>query len=327
MPNLRLDVSAVSFPLRTAFSISRGSKTCAETVQVTVSDGDIRARGESTPYARYGETVDSVIAGIEAVRAQIESGLTRHALQDAMPAGAARAAIDAALWDLEAKSAGEPVWALAGLPEPEPAETAYTIVLDTPDAMAEAARQAPGTILKLKLGGPEDLLRVEAVHAARPDAKLVLDGNEGLEPEAFPKIAARASKLGVVLIEQPFREGRDSALIRRAVPIAICADESAHTAADIETLARAYDVVNIKLDKTGGLTEAIRMTREARRAGMGVMVGCMVSSSLSMAPAMMLSGLADLIDLDGPLWLDADIEDGLAYEGARVSPPSPALWG
>ena len=327
MRNLRLEIAHVSSPLRAAFAISRGAKTQAETVRVRVSDSHNAGRGEGVPYARYGETVESVIAALESVRGQVEAGLDLAALQLALPAGAARCALDCALWDLEAKRTGRPVWQLAGLPAPKPIETALTISLADPAAMAEAATRAPGRLLKLKLGGPEDLDRIKAVHLARPDARLILDANEGLAPDAYPAIAAAAAKLGVVLIEQPFPAGKDDALIKRPGPVAVCADESAHTSGDIQMLARAYDAVNVKLDKAGGLTEALAMVRAARRSGMGVMVGCMVAGSLSMAPAVLLAGLADAADVDGPLWLEADIADGLAYTDGIVSPPSSALWG
>ena len=327
MRNLRLEIAHVSSPLRAAFAISRGAKTQAETVRVRISDSTNAGRGEGVPYARYGETVDSVTAALESVRCQVEAGIDLATLQLTLPAGAARCALDCALWDLEAKRAGRPVWQLAGLPEPKPLETALTISLADPAAMAEAAKRAPGRLLKLKLGGPEDLHRLKAVHLARPDARLILDANEGLAPDAYPAIAMAAAKLGVALIEQPFPAGNDDALIKRPGPVAVCADESAHTSSDIQTLARAYDAVNVKLDKAGGLTEALAMVRTARQSGMGVMVGCMVAGSLSMAPAVLLAGLADVADVDGPLWLEADIEDGLAFMDGMVSPPSPALWG
>lgn len=327
MRNLRLEIAHVSSPLRAAFAISRGAKTQAETVRVQVSDATSAGRGEGVPYARYGETVDSVIAALESVRGQVEAGMGLAALQLALPAGAARCALDCALWDLQAKRTDRPVWQLAGLPEPKPLETALTISLADPAAMAEAARRAPGRLLKLKMGGPEDLDRLKAVHLARPDARLILDANEGLAPDAYPAIAAAAAKLGVVLIEQPFPAGKDDALIKRPGPVAVCADESAHTSGDIQTLARAYDAVNVKLDKAGGLTEALAMVRAARQSGMRVMVGCMVAGSLSMAPAVLLAGLAHMADVDGPLWLEADIKDGLAFTEGMVSPPGTALWG
>lgn len=296
-------------------------------MRVRVSDSNNAGRGEGVPYARYGETVSSVIAALESLRSAVEAGMDRTALQAALPAGAARCALDCALWDFEAKRTGRSVWQIAGLPEPKPIETALTISLADPAAMAGAATAAPGKLLKLKLGGPGDIERIKAVHLARPDARLILDANEGLTPEAYPAIALAAAKLGVVLIEQPFPSGKDEALIRRPGPVAVCADESAHTAADIQMLARAYDAVNVKLDKAGGLTEALAMVRAARTAGLGVMAGCMVAGSLSMAPAVLLAGLADAADVDGPLWLEADIADGLVYTDGIVSPPGAALWG
>ena len=327
MSNRRLDITPVSSPLRAAFAISRGSKTSAETVRVRVQQGERTGWGECVPYGRYGETIESVTATIETLREALEAGLTRADLQAQMPAGAARCAVDCALWDLEAKMTGTPVWQLAGLPEPKPVETAVTVSLDTPEKMAEAARAIRGQLLKLKLGGAEDLKRIEAVHVARPDARLIIDANEGLVPAEFPNISRAAAALGVVLIEQPFPAGDDAALERRPGPVAICADESAHTTADIQDLARRYDAVNVKLDKAGGLTEALAMVRAAKACGMGVMVGCMVAGSLSMAPAVLLAGLCDAADLDGPLWLKDDVAHGLTYRDGMVEPPSSGLWG
>jgi len=267
------------------------------------------------------------MAEIEAVRPLIENGLTRENLQASMPAGAARCAVDCAMWDLEAKTKALPVWKLAGLPEPAPVETAVTVSLDTPDKMGQAASQIDGNLLKLKLGSTDDLARLEAVHTARPNARLIIDGNEGLAPEGFAAFATRARALGVVLIEQPFPASHDAALDSITDKAHICADESAHTSADITHLAKRYGAVNVKLDKTGGLTEALKMVRAAKAANMGVMIGCMVAGSLSMAPAVLLAGLGDVTDLDGPLWLSQDIENGLTFERGYVSPPSLALWG
>lgn len=283
--------------------------------------------GECVPYGRYGETVESVAATIETLREAIETGLTRAQLQGRMPAGAARCAVDCALWDLEAKMSGTPVWQLAGLPEPKPVESAVTVSLDTPEKMAEAAMAIQGRLLKLKLGGAQDLKRIEAVHLARPDARLIVDANEGLVPAEFASISRAAADLGVVLIEQPFPAGKEDALERRPGPVAVCADESAHTSADIQDLARRYDAVNVKLDKTGGLTEALAMVRAARASGMGVMVGCMVAGSISMAPAVLLAGLCDAADLDGPLWLKDDVAHALTYRDGWIDPPPAALWG
>jgi L-alanine-DL-glutamate epimerase-like enolase superfamily enzyme len=327
MAHRRLAITAISSPLKAPFAISRGTKTDVQTVRVVLEEAGQAGRGESAPYARYGETAQSVIEEIEACIPEIEGGISRQALQARMQPGAARCAVDCALWDLEAKLSGRPVWQLAGLPEPGPVKTAVTISLGAPEAMAEAARMAPGRLLKLKLGGEGDLARIEAVHAARRDARLIADANEGLTPANLVTLSRNAAALGLVLIEQPFPAGKDEALLRRPGAIAVCADESAHTAVDIQAIARMYDAVNVKLDKAGGLTEALAMVRAAKAAGLGVMVGCMVAGSLSMAPAVLLAQLADAADLDGPLWLAEDIEDGLMYTDGFVNPPSPGLWG
>ena len=294
---------------------------------MTLESNGIRARGECVPYARYGETIESVMAEIESLREEIERGITLEALQTAMPAGAARCGVDCALWDFEAKRTDTPVWKLAGLLEPKPVETAETLSMASPEEMAIAARNVAGNLIKLKLGSAEDVERVKAVHYARPEARLVLDANEGFDSQTFPEIAAEAVNFGAVLIEQPYPAGKDSALGKYAGPIAICADESAHTSADIEHLVKLYDVVNVKLDKAGGLTEALKMVRAAKAAGMGVMIGCMVGGSLSMAPGVLLGTLADVVDLDGPLWLAGDIENGLVYRDGFIEPPLRNLWG
>jgi len=323
----QMTITPVSSPLKAAFAISRGAKSTAETVVVELIDGDHRGRGECVPYARYKESRVSVVAQLSGIEKAVQEGLTREELQRRMPAGAARCALDCAMWDLESKQSGVPVWQLAGLPEPVRQATTMTISLDEADAMAIAAKATSAKILKLKLGGPEDMARVEAVCRARPDAKLVLDGNEGLSPETFPDLAAQAAELGVVLIEQPFPVGHDQALTRRPGHVAICADESVHTRNDIQGLAKKYDAINIKLDKAGGLTHALIMMEEAKRCGMATMVGCMVAGSLSMAPALLLGQVADLIDLDGPLWLEKDVPHKLRYWDGFVAPPSRELWG
>jgi L-alanine-DL-glutamate epimerase-like enolase superfamily enzyme len=323
----QLEIRVHSSPLKAAFAISRGAKTAAETVRVRLTQDGAAGQGECVPYTRFGESVESVQALIESLRGAIEGGMDRSALQAALPAGAARCALDCALWDLEAKQTGVPVWQRAGLPEPRPLETALTISLDEPGLMAKAAEAAPGRLLKLKLGGPEDLARLEAVHAARPEARLILDANEALSEADFPALSRAAAELGAVLIEQPFPAGKDAALLRRPGRIAVCADESAHTSADIQNLAKRYDAVNIKLDKAGGLTEALAMAGAARASGLGILVGCMVAGSLAMAPAVLLAGLADAADLDGAFWLAEDIEGGLTYTDGMVTPPSRSLWG
>ncbi|MEM1086437.1 MAG: N-acetyl-D-Glu racemase DgcA [Pseudomonadota bacterium] len=317
----------MSSPLNASFAISRGARTSAESVRVWLSEDGATGRGECLPYSRYGESVESVCAQLEAVRGALESGIMRDELQAAMPAGAARCALDGALWDLEAKLSGVPVWERAGLPEPKPLATTMTLSIAEAMVMADAAKATPATILKLKLGGPEDLDRVAAVRAARPDAKLIVDGNEAIAPIGFDSLMDQMAELGVSLIEQPFPVGEDEALRTRSGAVPICADESVHTSSDLEALAEKYDVINIKLDKAGGLTEGLRMLSECRRLDLGVMVGCMVVGSLNMAPAVLLGQAADLVDLDGPLWLKQDIEHGLVYERGTVLPPKGALWG
>lgn len=323
----KMTITPKSSPLKAAFAISRGAKTSAETVVVEISEGEHAGRGECVPYARYKESRVSVVAQLTGIEKDVKAGLTRQDLQRRLPAGAARCAVDCALWDLEAKITGTPVWELAGLPKPRSLPTTMTLSLDEAEAMAAAAKATPAKILKLKLGGEADLERLEAVRKARPDAKLVVDGNEGVEPAAFLALVTKAAELGVSLIEQPFPAGQDEALLRRPGHVAICADESVHTRFDIQALAKKYDAVNIKLDKAGGLTEALAMMDEAKRCGLGTMVGCMVAGSLSMAPALILGQVADLIDLDGPLWLAEDVPHKLRYSDGNVSPPSRALWG
>lgn len=322
-----MTITPVSSPLKAAFAISRGAKSTAETVVVEIRDGDHVGRGECVPYARYKESRVSVVAQLSGIEKEVIEGLNRQDLQRRLPAGAAKCAVDCALWDLEAKLTGTPVWELAGLPEPKPLPTTMTISLDEPENMAEAAKATHARILKLKLGGSQDIGRLEAVRRARPNAKIVVDGNEGMDPSDFPNFAAIAADLGVVLIEQPFPVNQDEALTRRPGHVAICADESMHTRGDIQALAKKYDAINIKLDKAGGLTEALRIMKEAKRCGMGTMVGCMVAGSISMAPAILLGQVADLIDLDGPLWLAQDVPHKLRYEDGDVFPPSRELWG
>lgn len=325
---MNLSVSVESWPIRGVFRISRGAKTEAEVVVATIESGGFRGRGECVPYRRYGETLDSVVTAIEALRPRLHADFSRAALQSSMPAGAARNAIDCALWDLEAKRAGTSVAALAGLAAPRPVLTAYTLSLDTPQAMAEAARAAAKPLLKLKLGGDDaDLARVAAVHAAAPGARLIVDANEAWAAGDVLPLARALAPLGVVLIEQPLPAGADEALAGIDSPVPLCADESCHTAADLPRLVGRYSHVNIKLDKTGGLTGALLLADAAEAAGLGLMIGCMVGTSLAMAPALLLAGRADFVDLDGPLLLDRDRVPALAFEGAVIQPPAPALWG
>jgi L-alanine-DL-glutamate epimerase-like enolase superfamily enzyme len=281
------------------------------------------------PYPRYGESVDGVLAQAESVADAIAGGAGPAELQSLLPPGAARNAVDCALWDLRAKTELTPIWRLVGLDAPGPVRTAYTLSLDAPAAMAKAAAEnAFRPLLKLKLaGGPEDLERVRAVRAGAPQAKLIVDANEGWSPEDFAALAPPFAELGVALIEQPLPAGKDDALAQLPRPLPVCADESCHVAADLDGLAGKYDAVNVKLDKAGGLTEATALVKAAKQRGMRVMIGCMVGTSLAMAPALILAAEADFVDLDGPLLLARDRQPGLRYEGSTVFPPKPNLWG
>jgi L-alanine-DL-glutamate epimerase-like enolase superfamily enzyme len=317
-----------TWPLAGRFAISRGSRTASEVVMAEIEQDGRIGRGECSPYPRYGESVGGVLAAIEGLRGRIEGGLDRAALQDLLPAGAARNALDCALWDLEAKLSGRPVWQLAGLDKPRPITTAYTLSLDTAENMGAAAKaNAMRPLLKLKLAGPADLDRVRAVHANAPKARLIVDANEGWTPEIYADLAPKLKPLGVELIEQPFAQADDTALERRARPIAVCADESCHDRASLAHIAGRYDAINIKLDKTGGLTEALALKEAARRAGYRLMAGCMLGTSLAMAPALLVAQDAEIVDLDGPLLLARDRTPGLLYEGSQVSPADGALWG
>lgn len=325
---LKLTAVAESFKTDGVFRISRGSRTTSKVVSVTLDDGSNLGRGECVPYARYDETTESVMADILAMEAQLKIGLTRQELQAAMPAGAARNALDCAFWDLEAKRAGKRVWELLGLPSPEGVITAYTISLDEPDVMREKARQnAHRPLLKLKLAGPEDLMRVQAVRDGAPDADLMVDANEGWDVASFAAIVPELQKLGVIAIEQPLPASDDAALADIAHPIPLVADESCHASDSYAAIKDRYDIINIKLDKTGGLTEALRLKKLAENDGKKVMIGCMVGSSLAMAPAMVLATGAAIVDLDGPLLLAEDRSSPIIYTGSVMSPPPRELWG
>ena len=326
MPTLA--VVRESWPIRGAFTISRGSKTATELVVAELRAGGAVGRGECVPYPRYGETVEGVMAAIEGLRARLDAGLDRERLQGALPPGAARNALDCAFWDLEAKRAGRPAWALAGLDAPGPLTTAYTLSLDSPEAMgAAAAENAARPLLKLKLAGAGDLDRVAAVRAGAPHARLIVDANEGWTAAELTAFAPRLADLGVTMIEQPLPAAADAALATLDRPIPVCADESCHDTASLDHLAGRYEMINIKLDKTGGLTEALRLRAAARDRGFGIMVGCMIATSLAMAPATLVAQGAEVVDLDGPLLLAEDRPHGLLFEGSRVYPPEPALWG
>ena len=325
-----LSVRIERWPLREAFTISRGSKTEAVVVVAELTDGTHCGRGECVPYARYGETPDAIVAAIEAMRPALDRRLDRTALQAAMPLGAARNALDCAYWDVNAKKSGRPVHELAGLVAPGPRITAYTISLGTPVAMAEAAeRAASRPLLKVKLGGSDaaDGERIKAVRRAAPQAELIVDANEGWNEDNLARNLAACADCGVTLIEQPLPEGRDAALSGLKRPVPVCADESVHGRTSLHHLSGRYDAVNIKLDKTGGLTEALALAAEAERRGFAIMIGCMVATSLSMAPAILVAQRTRVVDLDGPLLLAKDRPDGLRYDGSRVYPADRALWG
>lgn len=325
----KLDVTIDRFPIAGKFTIARGSRTEAVVVTATITEDGAVGRGECVPYPRYGETVEGVAAAIEALRPQIEAGLTREALQSAMPPGAARNAVDCALWDLDAKRSGIRAHVTAGVDRWPPVTTAYTISLDTPEAMAEAAAKASARpILKVKFGGPGgDLERIAAVRRAAPEATLIADANEGWTAENIADHLAACADAGYALVEQPLPAGQDEFLRGIARPVPILADESVHDRAGLDRLVGLYDVINIKLDKTGGLTEALALADAAEALGFSLMIGCMVGTSLAMAPALILAPRARFVDLDGPLLLARDREPGLTYEGSIVYPPQPALWG
>jgi L-alanine-DL-glutamate epimerase-like enolase superfamily enzyme len=323
-----LSIAVEGFAIAGRFVISRGAKTEARVVIATIAQGGARGRGECVPYGRYGESVESVIAQIEQARTAIEAGADRAALQTALPAGAARNALDCALWDLDAKLTGVPAMQLAGLHRLAPATTAYTLSVGAPEEMARAAaRAADRPILKIKLAGAGDPARIAAVRAAAPDATLIVDANEAWDEADLETHFAACVAAGVALVEQPLPAGRDGALARVRRPVPICADESAHDRAGLAALRDRYDAINVKLDKTGGLTEALALCEEAERLGLSIFVGCMVGSSLAMAPAMLLTPRAQFVDLDGPLLLARDRPEGLRYDGSLVFPPAPALWG
>jgi len=329
---IELTARPEEFRLKEVFTISRGSRTVATVVHVMLRDTESGyvGHGECVPYARYGETVEGVVEDILSCRAEIADGLDREALQSRLPAGAARNAIDCAFWDLEAKTAVRPVYTLAGIEAPRPVVTAYTLSLAAPDAMREAAgRNAFRPLLKIKLGGnsDEDVARLEAVRAGAPDATLIVDANEGWSVADYRAMAPELLRLGVAMVEQPLPAGEDAALADIERPLPVCADESCHDRASLEGLKGRYDMVNIKLDKTGGLTEALALKAEAVAQGYGIMVGCMVGTSLAMAPAVLVAQGATVADLDGPLLLAEDRETPLDYDSAGVHPPKTALWG
>jgi L-alanine-DL-glutamate epimerase-like enolase superfamily enzyme len=316
------------WPIAGSFTISRGAKTEAVTVVAEVSRGGLTGRGECVPYPRYGETPEATLAALQAMQEPLVRGLDRRALQAAMPPGAARNALDCALLDLEAKTSGQRVWNLLGRPEPKACITAYTISLGSPEVMAAAAAKAAHRpLLKIKLGGDGDGARIAAVRKAAPKSELIVDANEAWTADSLEQNLADCTAAGVTLVEQPLPARKDEALARIRRPLSVCADESVHDRASLEGLRERYDAVNIKLDKTGGLTEALAMADAAHALGFDIMIGCMVATSLAMAPAMLLSPQARFVDLDGPLLLARDRDDGLRYDGSLVYPSDAALWG
>ncbi|PYJ27391.1 MAG: dipeptide epimerase [Verrucomicrobia bacterium] len=322
-----IDAQEEVWPLKEVFRISRGSRTDARVVVLTVSDGKHIGRGEGVPIKRYNQNIASVLTQIESIKS--EQNLDRNKLEALLPPGAARNALDCALWDFEAKTSGKRVWELANMPIVDQVETSFTISLDTPEKMAAAAKAAAARpILKLKLGGENlDLARVEAVREAAPNTRLLIDANESWSPERYRKIAPSLTKLGVELIEQPFPADADEVLESLDHPIPVCADESCHSTADLPRLKNRYEVINVKLDKTGGVTEALRLCDRARQGGFKLLIGCMVGTSLGMAPARLLASAAEWVDLDGPLLLAQDREHELAYANGRIGLPSSHLWG
>jgi L-Ala-D/L-Glu epimerase / N-acetyl-D-glutamate racemase len=325
---IELQVRHETWPLATPFTISRGSRTTAEVVVVQVRGGGVTGRGECVPYPRYDETVEGVIATVEALAPRLAEGMTRDQLQEALPAGSARNGLDCALWDWQARRERTTVAQLLGMSPLQPLITAYTLSLDTPERMGRAAREnASRPVLKSKLAGEGDLERMAAVHENAPAATLIVDANEAWSSAEVEPYCAALVQLGVALVEQPLPAAEDAALADISHPLPLCADESCHTRADLDRLAGRYDVINIKLEKAGGLTEAMALHRAARERGLQVMVGCMIGTSLAMAPAVLVAQGADFVDLDGPLLIGRDRDPGLRYEGSLLHPPGPDLWG
>jgi len=324
----QLNIRHRSLPLHSPFRISRGVRHAADVVTVELAQGDRMGRGESVPYPRYGESIASVLDEMEALRKDLCAGMGRDELQARLHPGAARNALDAALWDLESKLTGVPVWTQLARPSHEPIVTALTVSLDTPQAMEQAAaRMADAKLIKIKVDADDPGARIEAVRRAAPKSHLIVDPNESWTLDILGELMPTLERVGVNLIEQPLPAVADTDLLGFASRIPICADESCHTSADLPRLVERYQAINIKLDKTGGLTEAWRLLRAARAQGFRIMVGCMVGSSLGIAPALEIAREAEFIDLDGPLWLENDHADGVKLENGLLSPPAPGFWG
>ncbi len=325
---MEIRVFSESWPIRGSFTISRGSKTAADVVVVELTQDGVTGRGECVPYARYGESVQGVITQIENIMPVLREGLDRGALQSVLPAGAARNAVDCALWDLESKQHRQRIWQRLNKPEPDALLTAYTLSLDTPENMQAAAEaNSDRPLLKLKLAGAGDLARVTAVRKGAPQARIIVDANEGWDETLYRELVPALQKLGVEMIEQPLPAGQDQILASLPHPIPICADESCHDSSTLHELIGRYDMINIKLDKTGGLTEALELRKQAEAAGMKIMVGCMLATSLAMAPAFVVAQGAQVVDLDGPLLLQKDRDAGFNFSDNQMHAPDAALWG
>ncbi|WP_299877797.1 N-acetyl-D-Glu racemase DgcA [uncultured Cocleimonas sp.] len=323
-----LSAKSESFPIEGRFTISRGSKTKVDVVIVEINDGEHTGRGECVPYARYGESIDSVIELIMSLEDDVKNGLDRESLQRKLPSGAARNALDCAFWDLESKQKNTRAYDLAGIADMKTLTTAYTLSLETPEKMRESAeKNAHRPLLKLKLGGEGDIQRVQAVRIGAPNSRLIVDANEGWTAESYQKLVPRLHELGVEMIEQPFPAGDDEILKTLDRPIALCADESCHDRESLKDIIGKYDMINIKLDKTGGLTEALALKEEAEANGLSIMVGCMLATSLAMAPAILVAQDTAIVDLDGPLLLASDRENALRFDESELFPPEPELWG
>lgn len=323
-----LTVRAESWPLARPFAISRGVKTAADVVVVEIAEGGVKGWGECVPYPRYDETIESVTAEIEAVRRAVESDAANAEIQSLMEAGAARNAVDCALWDLRAKQTGTPVAELCGLGPLNPEITAETIGIGTPEEMgARAAELSAAPLLKIKMDAADIEARLDAIRAGAPNARLIIDPNEGWTPEIVADKGAYLKDIDVEMLEQPVPAGDDEGLRGIESPVPLCADEALHTAADLDRLKGKYDMINIKLDKTGGLTEALAVKDKAEALGFGIMVGCMVGTSLAMAPAVLVAQGVRIVDLDGPLLLKEDRKPGLEFTNGMINPPKPELWG
>ena len=326
----RVFIAHESWPLAGNFAISRGSKTTAEVVTITLEEDGHTGRGECVPYAHYGETVAGVMEALEHARLEIETGLKRENIPAVVSPKAARNALDCAMWDLEAKQTGTPAWKLAGLSRFEPVVTVFTLGIDDPDVMAAGAADAANqgrNLLKLKLGQDNDAERLRAIRQAAPNSRLIVDANEGWSPAQLPEILQVCSQVGVELVEQPLPASDDEYLRSIEHPISICADESAHDLSSLPSLIGKYDAINIKLDKTGGLTGALALADAVHAAGLDIMAGCMLATSLAMAPAMIFAQQAKFVDLDGPLLLAQDRQPGITFNASTMLPPPPSLWG